>query len=212
MARLALLLLLVVGVVGAAARWTEERAQAWWTDVGWLAGANFAPRVAVNQIEMWRAQTFNATVIAEELSWAQSLGFNSMRVFLHDSLWREDAVGLLARMDTYLSLADARGIGTMFVLFDGVWDPLPAYGAQPEPVPFVHNSRWVQGPGRDILGDPARHIELRDYVVGVVSRFATDKRVHVWDLFNEPDNPVRLGRSARQSPCAALTVNMCVVL
>jgi endo-1,4-beta-mannosidase len=190
-ARLVWALVAAVGAAGAAARWTEERAQAWWTDVGWLAGANFAPRVAVNQIDMWRAPTFNASVMAEELSWAQSLGFNSMRVFLHDSLWREDAAGLLTRMDTYLALADARGIGTMFVLFDGVWDPYPVDGPQLAPVPFVHNSRWVQGPGRNILGDPARHGELRDYVVGVVSRFAADKRVQVWDLFNEPDNPVR---------------------
>ena len=188
---LAALVALVAAVASAqATRWTEERASAWYAAQGWLIGANFAPSTVVNQIEMWNAATFNTTAIDRELGLAASLGFNSMRVFLHDILWREDAQGLLDRMETYLGIAASHGIGTMFVIFDGVWDPYPVAGAQLDPRPYVHNSRWVQGPGRLILGDTSRHQELRDYVVGVITRFANDPRVQVWDIFNEPDNPV----------------------
>src|SRR5690606_10366995 len=49
---------------------------------------------------------------------------------------------------------------------------------------------WVQNPGAIILGNPARHDELKPYVQDVIGRFRNDKRVHVWDIFNEPDNPV----------------------
>ena len=174
----------------AAQRWTEERANAWYASQPWLVGANYAPAYAVNQLEMWQPDTFNLTAIDRELALAQDLGFTSLRVFLHDLLWRDDAAGLLERMDQFLGVASARGIGIMFVLFDGVWDPYPVAGPQPAPVPNVHNSRWVQGPGREILGSPARHDELEPYVVGVVSHFRNDSRVQVWDLFNEPDTPV----------------------
>ena len=62
-------------------------------------------------------------------------------------------------------------------------------GPQPEPRPRVHNSRWVQSPGAEILGDSARHDELAPYVCGVLDRFRDDDRIDGWDLFNEPDNP-----------------------
>ena len=47
----------------------------------------------------------------------------------------------------------------MLVLFDGVWNPNPIAGTQPEPIPGVHNSQWVQSPGAELLGDPSRHAE-----------------------------------------------------
>ncbi len=156
---------------------------------GWRVGCNFNPSTASNQLEMWQGETFDPATLERELGWARDLGLTSMRVFLHDLLWRDDSEGLLRRMDEYLALADACGIGTLFVLFDGVWNPQPMSGPQPEPRPFLHNSRWVQSPGAAILGDAARHDELRPYVQGVVDRFRDDPRVDGWDLFNEPDGP-----------------------
>lgn len=120
--------------------------------------------------------------------WAQDLGFTSVRVFLHHLLWEQDARGFLKRMDQFLDIAEKRGIGVMFVLFDAVWDPNPQLGKQREPRPHLHNSGWVQSPGVEILRDPARHDELKPYVQGVVRRFRHDPRVQVWDIFNEPDN------------------------
>jgi len=76
----------------------------------------------------------------------------------------------------------------MFVLFDGVWDPFPKAGKQPEPKHYVHNSGWVQCPGYDVLNDPSKYGGLHDYVHGIVNHFKNDKRVLIWDVFNEPDN------------------------
>jgi hypothetical protein len=111
-----------------------------------------------------------------------------MRVFLHDIPWKQDSAAYLERLDRFLAMADRHGIGAMFVIFDSVWDPFPKPGKQRDPKPGLHNSGWVQGPGLEILKDPKRHDELKGYVQGVIGRFRADKRVHAWDMFNEPDN------------------------
>lgn len=179
------------GAAGAAAgeRWSVEKARQWQERTGWLVGCNYAPRYAINQLEMWQADTFDPQVMDEELSWAQGLGFNSLRVFLHHQLWEQDSTGFCRRMDQFLEIAARHEIGVMFVLFDGVWDPHPQPGKQRPPKPHVHNSGWVQSPGADVLRDDAKIDALKPYVLGVVERYKSDSRVQVWDLFNEPDNP-----------------------
>jgi hypothetical protein len=168
--------------------WSPEKAKAWASRAGWLAGSNYIPAYAVNQLEMWQADTFNPAAIDRELAWAKQLGFNSMRVFLHHLLWEQDKEGFLQRMDKFLAIADRQGIGVMFVLFDSCWDPNPQLGKQRPPHPGVHNSGWVQSPGAKDLADPARRALLEAYVKGVVGRFKDDRRVQVWDVWNEPDN------------------------
>lgn len=168
-------------------QWTTERANQWYQEKGWLLGCNYAPSSAVNQLEMCEAETFDPMTINRELGWAANLGFNSIRVFLHDLLWKHDAKGLLERMETFLSIADGHGIGVMFVLFDSVWNPFPQPGKR-EYQMGVHNSGWLQSPGLEILRDLSRHDELESYVKGVIGHFANDKRIHVWDIFNEPCN------------------------
>jgi hypothetical protein len=170
-------------------RWSETEARAWYAEQPWLIGANFIPSTAVNQLEMWQAETYDEPTIDRELGWAEDLGFNTMRVFLHDLLWADDPEGFLERIDRFLGVADRHGMRIMFVFFDGVWNPFPVAGPQPDPIPHVHNSQWVQSPGAEILGDLERHDELEPYVTGVIGRFAADPRVLAWDLFNEPDNP-----------------------
>src|SRR5690349_2952360 len=168
-------------------RWSEQRIQNWYQDRGWLLGCNYAPSTAVNQLEMWEPETFDPTTIDRELGWAEKLGFNSIRVFLHNLLWEHDAKGLLERMEKFLTIADSHGIGVMFVLFDSVWNPFPEKGKREYKI-GVHNSGWLQSPGLEILTDPRRHDALEGYVKGVMAHFANDRRVHVWDLFNEPCN------------------------
>src|SRR6266850_2966779 len=149
------------------AQWTTEQANAWYAKQPWLVGCNSTPRTAINQLEMWQAETWDPRTIDQELGWAHDLGFTSVRVFLHDIVWKNDRQGLLRRMEKFLDLADKHDIGVMFVLFDSVWDPFPKAGRQREPYPHRHNSGWVQSPGQEILKDPARQEELKDYVQGV---------------------------------------------
>lgn len=170
--------------------WSRDKANAWYEKLPWLVGANYGPATAINQLEMWQEDTWDPERIDLELGWARELGFNSMRVYLHHMLWENDKEGLLKRMEEYLTISDKHGIGTMFVLFDSVWDPYPKAGKQREPRPSVHNSGWVQSPGADVLRDPSKYPLLEEYVKGVVGHFKDDKRIHVWDVWNEPDNPV----------------------
>lgn len=173
--------------VPSTARWSPKRARQWHADLGWQMGCNYVPASAGNQLEMWQRETWAPDRIDEELGWAADLGMNSLRVFLHDLLFVHEGSAFLDRVDEFLSIANRHGISTMLVLFDGVWHPEPRLGPQGPPRPRTHNSMWVQGPGREILGDRSRWPELRPYVEAVVERFGGDRRVSVWDLFNEPD-------------------------
>jgi hypothetical protein len=169
-------------------RWPVERAQTWQAGHGWLRGSNFMPSTAINQLEMWQAETFDEATIDRELGYAESLGFNSMRVFLHDLPWQQDAEGYARRIDRFLAIADKHHIGVLFAIFDSCWYPLPKLGPQPAPLPFTHNSGWVQSPGVAALQNPAEYPRLHAYVTGLVKRFAGDRRIHGWDVWNEPDN------------------------
>ena len=169
-------------------RWPQSKAQEWFDKNGWVVGCNFLPSNAINQLEMWQEESFSPKLIDHELGLAAGLGFNTVRVFLHQLLWEQNAEGYLARIDQFLGIASKHGIRSMLVLFDSVWDPFPKLGKQPEPKHNVHNSGWVQCPGYDLLNDPSRYDELQQYVHGIVSHFAQDERVLIWDLFNEPDN------------------------
>jgi hypothetical protein len=172
------------------AKWTPEQANAWYAKQPWLVGANYNPRTAINQLEMWQAETWDPKTIDQELGWAHELGFTSMRVFLHDIVWKNDRDGLIKRMEQFLDIAEKHKIGVMFVFFDSVWDPYPVAGKQRAPHPHRHNSGWMQSPGQDILKDPAKQDQLKAYVQDIIGHFRTDSRIHVWDLFNEPDNLV----------------------
>jgi hypothetical protein len=169
-------------------RWPAARASQWYSAQPWLVGANYTPANAINQLEMWQADTFDPARIDRELGWAAGIGMNTMRVFLHDLVWQQDAAAYQRRIDQFLSIADKHHIKPMLVLFDSVWDPHPKLGTQREPKPGVHNSGWVQGPGAEALQDTAQHARLETYVKGVVGAFANDRRVLAWDVWNEPDN------------------------
>jgi hypothetical protein len=65
---------------------------------------------------------------------------------------------------------------------------MPKLGVQPAPTPGVHNSQWIQSPGKDGLSNPARLSGLEKYVKDVVGTFAQDARILGWDVWNEPDN------------------------
>ena len=167
-------------------RWTEEKAWEWYDKQPWLVGTNFITSSAINQLEFWQEETFDSELIDKELELSASIGMNTHRVFLHDLLWKQDSLGFINRIDKYLTLSEKHGIKTLLVFFDGVWHPQPKLGKQTEPIPYVHNSGWVQSPGARILHDSLSHDELESYIKGIVSHFAKDSRVLGWDLYNEP--------------------------
>jgi len=178
-------------------KWTAERAGEWYAGKDWPRGCDYIPAYAVNQLEMWQKETFDIREIDKELGWAEELGFNCMRVFLHHTLWETDSKGLKKRMKRYLRCSSKHGISTMFVFLDDCWNESYAPGKQPEPKRGVHNSGWLKDPG--ILyfgpcGSGCRYAEdtteivnlLEKYVKDIMTEFKNDDRIFAWDLYNEP--------------------------
>jgi len=44
-------------------RWSADRANSWYQAQGWLVGANYITSTAINQLEMWQAETWDPTTI-----------------------------------------------------------------------------------------------------------------------------------------------------
>jgi len=185
----AVLLVVLVSVAAQAApRWSAARANAWYARQAWPVGCDFIPSTAINQLEMWQAETFDPAAIDRELGLAEGLGMNTVRVYLHNIPWEQDAAGFRKRIGEYLAIADRHHIKTIFVLFDSCWTDNPKPGKQPEPKPGVHNSGWVRAPGTERMFDSRTWGGLEQYTKGVLAAFGKDERVLAWDLFNEPSN------------------------
>lgn len=176
-------------------KWTVETANAWYVQQGWLRGCNFQPSTAINQLEMFQAETFDTLTIDKELAWAEELGFNVMRVYLHHLLWTADKEGFKKRLDQYLSISTKHKIKTLFVFFDDCWNDTAWIGLQPSPKPGVHNSGWVRDPGTMLHQYPDTVKTLEAYVKDVMSAFRNDKRIVMWDLYNEPGNSNQFEKS-----------------
>jgi hypothetical protein len=184
----AVLLPCVAGAQATGQRWTEAQANAWYEHQPWLVGANYVPSDAINELEMFQAATFNPALNDKELGLAESVGMNTLRVFLQDQLWTSDPQGFKQRLDQFLTIAAKHHIRPILVLFDSCWETNPHLGPQHPPIPGVHNSGWVQSPGKERLIDRKYEPQLKAYVQGVVGAFGNDDRVLAWDVWNEPDN------------------------
>lgn len=168
--------------------WSEQQANSWYAVRPWYVGSNFLPSTAINQLEMFRKEDFDPATIDREFGYAASLGMNVMRVYLHDLLYEHDAKGFKSRLDKVLQLAAKHNIKLLLTIFDSCWDPFPVWGKQRQPKPFVHNSGWVQSPGKNILLDPSQYIKMEEYVKWLIGNFKNDTRILAWDVWNEPDN------------------------
>jgi hypothetical protein len=171
-----------------AERWTVEKANNWAAEKPWLRGANFNPSTAINQLENWQAETFDPETTDRELGWASNIGLNCMRVYLHHVAWEADKEGFKDRINQYLSIADKHGITTIFVIFDDCWNASYKAGKQPDPKPGIHNSGWIRDPGDLLFESDSILPVLEAYVKDVLSSFKDDKRILLWDLYNEPGN------------------------
>lgn len=169
-------------------RWSEQKANEWYAQQPWLVGANYIPSNAINELEMFQAATFDPAINDRELGLAESIGMNTVRVFLQDQLWEQDPEGFKRRLNAFLGIAAKHHIRPLLVLFDSCWETNPHLGPQHPPIPGVHNSGWVQSPGKERLMNLADEPQLKAYVVGVVGAFAKDDRILGWDVWNEPDN------------------------
>lgn len=168
--------------------WTATEANDWYGKQPWLVGCNFIPSTAINELEMWQADTFDPATIDRELGWAEGLGFNVVRVYLHNLAWETDPEGFKKRISEFLTIADKHKIKVLFVLFDDCWLANPKPGKQPEPIPGVHNSGWLRAPGPTIVADASKWAPMEAYTKDILTTYKNDSRILMWDLYNEPGN------------------------
>ena len=170
--------------------WTRQKAWNWYKSIEAIRGCNYLPRTAVNSTEMWQADTFDPNTIAQELAWARNAGYNSIRVFLQYVVWKAEPEKFKKRIDEFLAIAAKNGISVMLIPFcDCAFAGKEPYiGKQNDPVPGVHNSQWVPSPGRTRVVDRSAWPDLERYIKDIVGTFAKDRRVLIWDLYNEPGN------------------------
>lgn len=170
-------------------RWSGETAREWGAQQPWRLGANYLPSTSANVLEMFEPSNFNATllVVERELRVARAAGFSTMRIFLHEELFFRHADEFLRDVDRLLMVLQRHNMAAMLVLFDACWRP-DLENARV--IPGVHNSAWVQCPPHRLLkafaaGEAEATRRLHAYVAAVVAYFATDRRVVVWDIYNE---------------------------
>ena len=96
-------------------KWPEEKAYSWYEDQEWIVGCNFLPSTAINQLEMFQDDTFDAETIKNEINWASDLGFNSLRIYLHDLLW-SDKNSFISKLDFVLDVSASKNIKPILVI------------------------------------------------------------------------------------------------
>ena len=174
-------------------RWSKAKANQWYAKQPWPCGFNYIPANAISYTEMWMPYCFDAKLIDKELALAEGVGFNCLRVVLPFVVWEHDPKAFKKRLEEFLGICDKRGIRVMFTLFDDCrFGPIsdPKYGKQPKVVPGHYANGWTPSPGHSMVRDPKTWPRLEKYVKDIISSFKDDRRVWVWDLYNEPTNSV----------------------
>lgn len=175
--------------VFAAERWSVEKAQAWAADKGWIVGCDYVTATAINQIEMWQAESFDPETMDKELGIAQGLGFNTVRVFFSNLVYSDDPKGFKQRFSLFLDLCEKHSIKVIPTFWtNGGKNFSPKLGKQPEAIKGNHNSQWIQTPGAAIVNDPKQWGELEKMVKDVIRTYRKDSRILMWCLYNEPEN------------------------
>jgi hypothetical protein len=90
-----------------------------------------------------------------------------------------------------MDICAKRNIKFMPTLFDDCVFGIehdPKVGKQPEPLAGWYAWAWSPSPGHSLVIDSTTHPRIEKYVKAVISRFKNDRRIFLWDLYNEPTN------------------------
>ena len=170
-------------------RWSEEKAREWADDHAWIVGCNYVTSNAINQIEMWQAETFSPALIDRELGYAEDLGFNTVRIFLSHLVYLDDPVGFKARFGEFLDLCGKHRIKALPTFWtNGGKCQEPKLGPQPPSRKGVHNSEWCMVPGAEWVNDPSCWPQLEKMIKDILKTYRDDSRILMWCLYNEPES------------------------
>lgn len=180
--------------------WSKAKANDWYANMPWMRGCNYMPPECANRIDMWQSLNFERNLQSMELDFAlmQTIGFNSIRVILEFIVWDQEHDTFMANFERFLALAAKYDIMVM-VCFANDCDRL-RYNYPPKKLgPQTYDIGYHGGKKpleENLSGFPFRYYpELDDpetaerfyaMVREIISRYAADPRICVWDLYNEP--------------------------
>jgi hypothetical protein len=143
-------------------------------DFTWMHGVNYTPSYAATDVEAWL--NYDRAVIDRELAFAERIGLNCVRVFLQSLVYEHAPEEFLKNFADFVATADRHGLKVMPILFDS------CFGVSPS---LESRHIWVANPGPDRMSD-AHFDALDGYVRAVVMPYASDQRIALWDVMNEP--------------------------
>lgn len=179
----------VIASAAPKARWSAEKANAWAADKGWIVGCDYVTSNAINQIEMWQAETFSPELIDRELGYAESIGFNTVRVFFSHLVYFDNPREFKKRFSQFLDICEKHHIRALPTFWtNGGKCKDPKLGPQPPSRKGVHNSEWCMVPGTEWVNDTSTWPRLERMVKDILRTYRNDKRILMWCLYNEPEN------------------------
>ena len=183
--------------------WSPERAWVWYKSKPWIVGWNYTPTTCVNATEWWQDEKkVTDSIIHRELRLGELLGYNSIVVYMQYLVWLKDSVYYKDRFSKFLAIADAHHFTVTPVFFDDVNFICSAdncgnshLGDQGEPNPSLLMSQWAASPGPTYVLDVNNRPMFKRYVQDFIRTFGQDKRILMWNLYNEPSNSGMGGRT-----------------
>ena len=194
-------------------KWTEDEIWAWYKEQPWISGFNFIPSGAMDGA-VWLLQEYDHENAfrdaAKEIALAASLGLNSVRFFVPFYLWRVQHDTFMKNFEQLLALLDRYHMTMMPTLFNDCCVAKSKYtdpilGPQPEPVPgyfggtavtpFDSDTQNGDTVGYDITDEPEMEPVVEAYVRELARTYGNDKRILIWNVWNEAGNSQRMEKS-----------------
>lgn len=185
-------------------RWSKEKAWAWYNSHPWIRGCNFMSSDCCNRIDQWQELGFEKRfeTANTEMGIARDIGYNSLRIIVEFDVWYQQHDGFMKRFDKYLEAAHKNGLSCTVVLGNDCCVPKSLY--KPKKMGQQTVDRGYHGGVKisphavyeaenddrysPILDEPENCKRFQEMVAELISEYAHDERVILWNMFNEPGN------------------------
>ena len=184
--------------------WTKERAWDWYGRQPWIRGCNYMPASCANRIDQW--QEYGSKERFEEMEREAELmektGFNAIRVILGDqglSVWCAEHDGMMARFERMLGIMERHGVRVIVAFGNDCSRPKEVWSMlKPGPQPYdvgYHGGRKLSqhgsfpgAVGYTAADDPEYGPKFYAMCEEFLTKYAHDRRILFWNLWNEPGN------------------------
>lgn len=144
-------------------------------------GAVYIPARAYNTWQQWK--NYDQKETERDFSYAQSIGLNSLRIWLNYEYWLENSKRHLESLEHMLYAADKKGIKILLALFDSCGiENTKANREDRNP----KTALAVSSPRAEISRDMKRWNEPARFVNVIIERYRNDKRILAFEIINEP--------------------------